>query len=297
MPRQKTLDTQNSYKIIEGFITIIGKQPDGDSIGFIPKTPDAFEGVYRSHLLKTSPKDGSVQLRFEGIDAPELHYVSEMQPYSKSSRDYLLNLCRFFNIAYKLSNGGESVTVNTSKPERIKAYIATNGFEPHGRPISYLFLGANDKNGKISTITTEELKQSLNYKMLAEGYAYLLTYSSMPKAHIDLFRAAAVRAKIQRKNIWAVDRTSNFAFLNKQSVEGYGAQLIFPKLFRRCMDYFKTDMIPTPTLTEWMRKGHDNDMVLQFGNNQEVPFSSFIKQRNSTIEFTADTNYLIFIEK
>ncbi len=293
-----TLETQNSYKIISGYLTIIGKQPDGDSMGFIPNNPNAFDGVYRNHLLKPSVRDGSVQLRFEGIDTPELHYGTDMQPHSKSARDYILKLCQFVNTVYIKTGGKNSTIIHSSKPEKIKAYIACNGLEPHGRPISYVYLGTTENDGQVLSIPPNELKNSLNYKMLEEGLAYLLTYSSMPSSHIDYFRAAAIRAKTAKKNIWSIDTTNMFTLEKKSSIEGEEAQLIFPKLFRRCMDYYN-DVHKgfNGTFIEWLKKGDDNDMILTYGSNKEVPLSSFIKQRNTITWFRTDSNYLVFIEK
>lgn len=293
-------ETQNSYIIISGYLTIIGKQPDGDSLGFIPKDFSTFNGVYRSHLLKPSPKDNALQLRFEGIDTPELHYVSDEQPFGKQARDHVLSLAKFSNVVYKKTNGKESSTVISSLPEKVEAFIACNGVEPHGRPICYVFLGTTKyQDGQGVQLSTNDLKLSLNYQMLSDGFAYLLTYSSMPKSHADFFRAAAVRAKVAKKNIWSADTTSQFVLTNKYSVEGIGAQLIFPKLFRRCMDYFNdVEKGFTGTLIDWLHtKSERNDMVLQYGSTKEVPFSSLIKQNLKSVKLQADINTLIFIEK
>jgi len=79
-------------------------------------------------------KDGAVQLRFEGIDAPELHYVGpHRQPLGDASRDKMIEITGFVNVQY---NGG--LTVQSSTPEKISAYILMKGFDPHGRPISYI---------------------------------------------------------------------------------------------------------------------------------------------------------------
>lgn len=63
-------EVQNNYKYIKGKLVLEGRQPDGDSVAFVADNIDFFCDVYRSYLLKPSPRDGSVQLRFEGIDAP-----------------------------------------------------------------------------------------------------------------------------------------------------------------------------------------------------------------------------------
>src|SRR4051794_22843582 len=67
------------YFILEGTFQIIGKEPDGDSVRFAALNPDDWGKLHRSFRIKPSPTDGTVQLRFEGIDAPETHYGSDAQ--------------------------------------------------------------------------------------------------------------------------------------------------------------------------------------------------------------------------
>ena len=76
---------------------VVGKQPDGDSIRFVPDTPDLLEDLRRGWRVRRS-SDGSVQLRLEGIDAPETHYGALAQPLGARARDALLELCGFSEI-------------------------------------------------------------------------------------------------------------------------------------------------------------------------------------------------------
>jgi endonuclease YncB( thermonuclease family) len=95
-------EVQNNYKYIKGKLVLEGRQPDGDSVAFVADNVDLFRDVYRSYLLKPSSRDGSVQLRFEGIDAPELHYGNVFQPAAKEARTHLLkDILGFTEIEYK----------------------------------------------------------------------------------------------------------------------------------------------------------------------------------------------------
>src|SRR5215468_12107038 len=102
---------------IHGNFTLIGKEPDGDSVRFIATNPSAYQVLHRSERIKPSTVDGSVQLRFEGIDAPELHYGSAAQRLGAEARDELLNRMGFTDI--KLS--GTKVT--SSKPTLLPGAI------------------------------------------------------------------------------------------------------------------------------------------------------------------------------
>ena len=67
----------------------------------IDKSPAHFDDLYRGYKIRLGPRDGSVQLRLEGIDAPELHYGRAAQPDGGSARDWLLNQVGFADVTYQ----------------------------------------------------------------------------------------------------------------------------------------------------------------------------------------------------
>lgn len=89
-----------------------GFEPDGDSIQFKPtdeKLLDRLEQVGRPYRLT---RIGSTQLRFEGIDALELHFRPENgpeshqpRPLADDSRDYLTGRYRLNPVAYVQPRG------------------------------------------------------------------------------------------------------------------------------------------------------------------------------------------------
>ena len=57
-----------NYLVMKGNFVIIGKEPDGDSVRFIADDRDLYRYLHRAYRIKPS-RDGSVQTRFEGVDA------------------------------------------------------------------------------------------------------------------------------------------------------------------------------------------------------------------------------------
>lgn len=295
-------EPHNNFKIISGNLKIIGKEPDGDSVAFIADNPAHYHDLKRGYLLRPSTVDNAVQLRFQAIDTPELHYGSDFQPLGDTARDYLLKtILKFKNIQYATSTvaGKPAVKVKSSTPQTIKAHIATNALEPHGRPIAYIFIGEKFTDGENIRLTEKEIVKTVNYKMIESGFAYLLAYDSMPEEHLHIFRAAANKARSTHKGVWKIDSTFNFKLADKTSVEGADAQLVFPKIFRRCIDYFR-DMANgnfNGELIDWFKyKNEENDKV-RISNNIVVTFSSLFHQVNNNLSFQADTNDIIFIER
>jgi len=290
-------EVHNNYKFIKGNLILTGRQPDGDSVAFIPDHIEYFRDVYRSYLLKPSSRDNSVQLRFEGIDAPELHYMAHFQPMGDQARDcLLLDIIGFNDVKYKPTSTNQPQTdVTGSNPSVIPVIIATSGLETHGRPISYVFPNDNQfEDGATAPLDPEKLIESFNYKMLESGFAYLLAYTSMPAAHYTIFKQVANNARSNNLGVWKNNATHDFTLTSEQSIAGENAQLIYPKLFRRCIDFLRSG---ESDLKEWLRKKDpENDMV-RITESDTVSLSSLIQQVNEHVYFQADTNDIIFMEK
>src|SRR5439155_6218422 len=75
---------------ITGNLVIVGKEPDGDSVRFVPDKPASLRRLRRQHKIVPA-RDGSVQLRFEAVDAPETHYGTAAQPLGADARNQLLS--------------------------------------------------------------------------------------------------------------------------------------------------------------------------------------------------------------
>jgi endonuclease YncB( thermonuclease family) len=223
-----------TYPIIRGNFVITGYEPDGDSVRFIADDPTLYNNLQRHYRIKLS-KDGSVQLRLEGVDATELHYGTAAQPFGAEARDTLLSWTGFRNVAYADTS---STKVASSTPESIPGGILSLAAEANGRPVSYMLLDADLETGDTVRVDEAVLRKTLNYRLLEAGMAYYTVYTSMPAAHRDFFRATASSARSSRKGIWAVDRTSEFVLDDQESI-GPDGQCILPKLFRRCTDYLK----------------------------------------------------------
>ena len=58
-----------SLLALRGELVVVGKQPDGDSIRFVPDSPALLRRLRRADRVRVS-SDGSVQLRLDGIDRP-----------------------------------------------------------------------------------------------------------------------------------------------------------------------------------------------------------------------------------
>jgi hypothetical protein len=285
---------------LHGTLVIVGYQPDGDSIRFIADEPAHFDELYRGYKIRPSTRDGSVQLRLEAIDAPELHYGNQAQPQGDTARDWLLGQVGFTDVSYETG----TTTVLSGTPEAIPAVIYTQASDVNGRPISYLQVGSGRRptDGAWTPVTNAVLDRTVNAHALSGGIAYPTFYTSTPAAHVRHLRALARGAHDDKAGVWSADQTTLFQLVDQTSIDPNG-QLILPKLFRRATDYLK-DVARhgfSGNLADWLvahssGTRNENDLVLLPGR-VEVPLSALLDQRNSSIAFTPDLLDIEFVEK
>lgn len=284
---------------VPGTVVVVGKQPDGDSVRFVPDEADALARIYRAHLLRPSRADGNHQLRLEGIDAPETHYGAHAQPLGDEARDhFLVRVLGFGHVDLK----GD--TVVSADPETLRGAVLTQAADVHGRPICYLLRGdeAADPFGGTATGRVEAgaLARTANLAMVQAGFAYPLLYTSAPREHRAVFAEAGRRARDENLGVWELDATPRFALRDRGSIEAgsAAARMIFPKLFRRATDYltavergFEGDLV------DWLeRNGAENDSVV-VGGAHEVPLSVLLRRENDRYRFDADVTEAVFVER
>jgi endonuclease YncB( thermonuclease family) len=284
------------FRVIKGHFHIRGFKPDGDSVRFTADNPALFDGLYRDFKM-VSPS-GDFQLRLEGIDAPETHYGLEVQPFGDVARDRHIDIVGFTNIVR------EAEKIVEATPAELPGAILTKGFDPHGRPISYALPGSSAKavdslpNSNDVTVPVEILAQTINAKMVQEGFAYPLLYTSTPPEHRNWLRARAQAARSKKLGVWAKDSSQDFPLVDRASICGDKGALIFPKFFRRSIDYlrqlstggFKDDfaswLAATPT---------ENDQVLV--NDKQGTLSQLFQHQNGKVTCQTDLLDMIFLEK
>lgn len=285
------------YLVIKGNFVIVGKEPDGDSVRFIADESDLYAQLQRSYRIKLA-RDGSVQLRFEGIDAPEVHYGKDAQPLGEKARDLLLKRVGFKNIAFS----GDRV--QSAEPDNISGTILTKATDANGRPVCYVLLAKDAKqfNDDWTRVDAEIIEKTLNLQMLAEGTAYYTVYTSTPLAHRELLRKTALAAREDNLGVWAEDTTNEFQLIEQDSITAPNGQLILPKLFRRSIDYLKAvNQGFRGNLKDWLISNaagsrNENDRVV-IRDSVEVQLSDLIQQRNSRIVFQEDLLNITFVEK
>lgn len=288
------------YLVIKGNFVIVGKEPDGDSVRFIADNLDLYKQLQRAYRIKPS-RDNSVQLRFESVDATELHYGSAAQPLGAEARDALLSWMGFGHVAYRNEH---STMVKSADPASIPGAILSQAAEANGRPVSYILLGqqaSQVEEGTWVNVGEDLLKETINYRLLSSGMAYYTVYTSTPLVHRQLLGKAAAAAREAALGVWQFDATSDFVLVDQSSI-GPNGQVILPKLFRRSTDFLKGVAKGFQgNLSDWLIANssgsrNENDLVV-VNDSIELHLSDLLEQRNSHVVFKADLLDITFVEK
>ncbi|HSW98341.1 MAG TPA: thermonuclease family protein [Candidatus Saccharimonadales bacterium] len=295
-PRLRT----NLFVVATGKLTTIGRQPDGDSIHFIPDNLKTLLALPHASRLRPAASDNSVQLRIDGIDAPETHFEGQAQPQGVAAREVFLRAAGFSQVVFDA--GG---TVTASTPVTVPATIFIGLLDPYGRPVSYLLAGPTGefKDGAVTALTEDILARTVNTQMLTSGAAYVTVYSSTPPAHRDFLFAQAHTAASKKLGVWAADTSARFTLASHASLGPDGHQLLLPKLFRRATSYL--DAVAkgyNGPLPGWLASTisdplHSQDDYVIRAGGQAVRLHTLIHQQGDVI--TADLNLLqdVFIEQ
>lgn len=286
------------YRHLHGRLVIRGKMPDGDSVRFVADLERPYDDLYYARRVRPSQEDGTVQLRLEGIDAPEVHYGPYAQPYGEVARGALLAMLGFTGVVFE---GGERNRVEGGAPDAVPVTVLTHSADANGRVVSYLLPRQDVEDGFEGRVDGEVLRASFNYRMLAEGHAYFMAYTSTPRVHQAVFREAAIAARKARQGLWPLDRTEEYVLMRQEDI-GPRGQLIFPKLFRRSTDYlaaqrggFRGDLADWLVASRAGRTRDEDDQVV-VADRVETRLSELLQQRNSRVALQADPLDLAFVE-
>jgi endonuclease YncB( thermonuclease family) len=277
-----------------------GFQPDGDSMQFRPDNVKLLDRLRQLSFPYKLTAIGSVQLRFEGIDALELHYTPSIKgskqtrqppPFAEQARDTLTSTLRLDPVQYGGTRG-----IRVQPPairDGARGYILSRSLEVKGRPVSFVFIGdPRERDGTEVHLSPAFLRRSVNYKLVAAGMAYPLFYETLFADLRAELAQAAVAARSGRMGLWRRDRSVSGCPITTQSrLEAEG--IVFPKLFRRITDYLATPNRPADFL-KWLREKH-LEQVITLDRVNTTHFDNVLKTRNRNVAMTYRPDNLVFI--
>ncbi|HEX2434191.1 MAG TPA: hypothetical protein VHI55_09625 [Gaiellaceae bacterium] len=275
-----------------------GFEPDGDSIHFKPSKPtllDRLEPVGSPYRLTNI---GSTQLRFEGIDALELHFrpdngseSHQPRPLADESRDYLTGRYRLNPVPYVQPRG-----IRVDPPlqrDAAPGYILSRSLDAHGRPVAFAFVGDPPApDGSEVRLEVPLLRRSLNYRSVANGHAYPLFYDTLFADLRGALTTAADNARSSGKHLWALDRSQDGLAVDEQTdLEHDG--VIFPKLFRRLTEFLTEPQSALGNFLGWLAK--TEEQVLDLVENNFTHFDNLVEVSGGSVRLKRRPEQIVFV--
>ena len=290
------------FFVIEGTYHLVGRtnagnpsgfEPDGDSMQFKPSNPALLEKLARTGAPARLTSIGSTQLRFEGIDALELHFGGSFQPrpLAYDARDFLTARLHLDPVLYT----GPGLT--RVKPpvvhDATSGFILSRALEEHGRPVSFVFVGAPPApDGSQLELDAALLRKSLNYASLLAGDAYPLFYDTLFAELRGLLTQAAKTARARGRGLWSSDRSELGLTVSDQAALERDA-VVFPKLFRRLTEFLNGQVGPLEHFLPWLAAKREQVLDLTTGNFTH--FDNVLAVKQSTVRLIRRPEQLVFV--
>src|SRR4051794_2458864 len=234
------------FTLIQGTFHLVGRtragkdsgfEPDGDSMQFKPDNAKLLDRLQKNGSAYRLTSIGSTQLRFEGIDALELHFEGSHQPrpLADTARDFLTGRLGLNPVPYKPPD--DLRVLPPVQRDATHGFILSRALEAHGRPVAFVFDGEPAQpDGSDFVLKPALLRKSVNLKSMAAGHAYPLYYDTLFVDLRDAFTQAAATAREEGLGIWASDRSmAGIPIGDREALERDA--VVFPKLFRRVTEF------------------------------------------------------------
>ncbi|HEY6421652.1 MAG TPA: thermonuclease family protein [Pseudonocardiaceae bacterium] len=244
-----------------------GPEPDGDTISFLPDSDGVVQKLPRfSGIAPDRRHLDTYSVRFESIDALETHFENQHQnlEFAQAARDRMLQLMGFGEVQFWPDRPNK---IKSAQHHPIPGYLLANGIESNGRVLSLVFPGQPDlgaRDGDSVFVDGAILEASLNAALVREGLAYGELYATMPLDLISRIRQLVKAARQNGSGFWPKEDVTVDARVPLQGLPDLTELIMFPKLYRRLVTYFKDGYVGLASFDAWIRADpvHRDDQAL-----------------------------------
>lgn len=233
-----------------------GPEPDGDTINFLPDSDGLVRNLPRFSGRPPDRKHlGTYSVRFEGIDALETHFLNQHQnlKFAQAARDRMLQLMGFGDVQFWPDRPNK---IKSAQHHPVPGYLLANGIESFGRVLGLVFPGRPDLgavDGDRVFVDEAILEASVNTALVREGLAYGELYSTMPLDLILRMRQLVTAARQNGSGFWPQEDVTVDSRVPLQGLPDLPELVIFPKLYRRLVAYFRAGNVGLASFDTWIR--------------------------------------------
>jgi endonuclease YncB( thermonuclease family) len=280
---------------LAGAFRVLGTEPDGDSIRFVPGDPTLWGRVPGGVRVNAQ---GGAQMRLDGIDALETHYTPHggqtlHQPLglAHAASAELLDWLGFRDVERK----GETIT--SVAADDLPGFLLTRTADKYGRCVALIGRGdAPAESGSRLKVMPDLLRETVNHHQISAGLAYPTFYT---KLYADLRNELAAQTEAARAagtGVFADDGTEQGVEVQSLRTLTDDAVLL-PKLFRRLADYLHLNgedpsLAGFPAFLE-----QSADTLLVVSSAEKTTLADLVDVSAQTVRLTRPPEDLVFDEK
>ena len=275
-----------------------GPQPDGDTIKFLPDNPELVMDLTRISGRPPKINDRGISVRLEAIDALETHFKQTHQEVKGGNlaRDELLAHLGFKNVVFSKRHPHN---IESANEDSLPGYVLSNGIDANGRLIGFVYEGSDDipgDDGSTITLGTRLLDKSINTKLLADGHVYPAFYRTLPAKLREHLAVKSQAARAAKKGIWprsTADLSNGAAEV--LSLESLETLVMWPKLFRRLVDFLSSNNEGLSGFVPWLREDDAtrDDRMYRLDTNKGVNFHEILTIDGDSIRLNVQFEQVI----
>ncbi len=261
------------FILIKGTFHLDAGIPDGDSVRFMADDDRLFDRLRGRRVEFKS--DGTVQLRYEGIDTVE---KAAIQPLAGDSRDKNFDLLREFGDRF------------TDTP---RGFILTRQTDGNRRPVSFAYSGdINEPDGADVFIDATIVKRSVNYKMVESGYAYPMFYETLLMEIRRELSAAFLAAQTAGLVLHQTDGSLSGVSIQQRADLATVAP-IFPKLWRRLEEYMRNHH-SLDGFKPWLASRDSEKLSTVSDGRTSISFDNVVDVKGSVVKLLYSPEDMVF---
>ncbi len=261
------------FTLIKGTFHLNAGVPDGDSVRFMADDDRLFDEL-RGRRVEFKA-DGTVQLRYEGIDTIE---KAATQPLAGDSRDKNFELLR---------------ERADSFAETPRGFILTRQTDANRRPVSFAFSGDLDEpDGADVFLNALLTRRSVNYKMVESGFAYTMFYETLFMEIRQELAAAFVAARTAGQVLHQNDATMVGVQIQSRS-DLATIPPIFPKLWRRLEEYLRNHN-SLIDFKNWLQTRDSEKLSTLSDQRTLISFDNVIDVQGNTVKMLYSAENMVF---
>ena len=291
------------FTLIRGTFHVVGKSPDGDTLGFAAKKKSNWKKLKgRQPKFNMNGKGNIINLRFEAIDTLETHYVPgkgkrihQPQPDAHDATDFTLKAAGIKNVVWGMKEGERTRITHADEGDKTEGYVLVRTVERFGRAVAFVFQGNPGKpDGTMQFLDVKWLKKSINFKLAESGMAYPTYYDDMCRFTDlrDAFTAASEKAAKAKKGVWRKDKSRGTTLNNENQLTT--TDVVLPKMFRRLTEYLRTRK-KDEKFIDWLKARDEDVLILAPGMMGRMgTFDEVFEEKGKRVGMTVKPTEVIF---